>query len=70
MLFRPDGMVEITYAEKAELTPSVSVVKTIVLERAKFAEDVQDIEMALFELVDEGLLVLRNPPSTEPTRRA
>lgn len=70
MLFRPDGFVEITYAERAEITPSVSVVRTIVLEREKFSEDIADVELALFELVDEGLLALRNPPASEPARKA
>lgn len=69
VIFRPDGIVEITYAEKEDLTPEVSLVRTILVSRDKFWNDVQDIEVALFELVDEGLLALRNPPATEPARK-
>lgn len=69
ILFRPDNMVEITYAEEAEISPNVTVVRTVVLERSKFADDVDDLEVATLELVDEALLVLRNPPDEEPFRR-
>lgn len=66
IMFRPDGLVEITYAEEYELSPHVSIVKTIVLDRNEFREDVDDLEIAAFELVDEAIIKLRNPPKKEP----
>ncbi len=69
VIFRPDGMLEITFAEKAELTPTVSVVKTLLIEREKFGEDIDDLEIEIFELVDEALLALRNPPDSVPSRK-
>ncbi len=69
VIFRPDGMLEISFAEKADLTPTVSVVKTIILDRQRFAGDIDDLEIAVFELVDEGLLGLRNPPDSAPVRK-
>lgn len=68
IMFRPDGFVEITFAEKYELTPAVSVVKTIILDRSKFREDVDDLEVAAFELVDEGYIKLANPSDKEPLK--
>lgn len=69
VLFRPDNMVEISYAEESEITASVTLVRTVVLDRSKFADDIDDVEVALLELVDEALLILRDPPAEEPLRR-
>lgn len=69
VIFRPDGMAEISFAEKAELTPTVSVVKTLLIDRQRFAEEIDDLEIAVFELVDEALLALRNPPDSVPVRK-
>lgn len=68
VLFRPDDRVEITYAEKREQSEAIAVVRTIVIDRAKFEEDVSDLETAAFELVDLGLEALRNPPERERER--
>ena len=70
VLFRPDGVVEITFAERADITPKASKIQTVVLDREEFRDDIQDVELALFELVDEGLLAIRNPPAAEPARKA
>lgn len=68
VVFRPDGFVEITYAEEYELSPAVSVVKTIIIDRSKFKEDTDDLEIAAFELVDEAIIKLRNPAPREPLK--
>lgn len=72
VLFRPDGQVEVTYAEKDEITPVCSTVRTVVLAREKFEGDIQDLELALFELVDEGLLAARlyREEAADKTRKA
>lgn len=70
VLFRPDGYLEVTYAEASEMSPAVNVVRTIVMERERFLIDIQDLEISIMELVDEGLLALRNPPDREPARTA
>lgn len=70
VLFRPDGYVEITYAESSEMSATVNVIRTIVLERERFLSDIQDLEISVLELVDEGLLALRNPPDKVPARTA
>lgn len=59
VLFRPDGYVEITYAERGDLSEEVNVIRTIVLSRERFLGDIQDLEINIAELVDEGLLALR-----------
>jgi hypothetical protein len=68
IMFRPDGYVELTYAERYELSEFVSVVKTIVIEKSKFKEELDDLQLAAFELIDEALLVLTNPPDREPLK--
>lgn len=59
VLFRPDGYVEVTYAEREDLTADINVIRTIVLSRERFLGDIQDLEVNIAELVDEGLLALR-----------
>lgn len=69
VLFRPDERVEITYAERAELTENVSVVRTLVLDANKYKSDLGEIEEFLVDLIDTVLTDVRNPPERVPADR-
>lgn len=69
IMFRPDDRIEITYAEKREQSDTVAVIRTMLIDRKKFSEQVSDLESDTLELVDMALQALRNPPDTEPFHR-
>lgn len=69
ILFRPDDTIEITYAEPEELTPDVSVVRTILLKRERFEGAIRELEFLGRALIDEGLVAVRQPPETRPASR-
>ena len=65
-----DGAVEISFVEKRDnTTTKVGLVKTIVLERSSFVNLIEELEEVASDLVDAGLLELRQPPEHLGGRR-
>lgn len=62
--FRPDGLLEITYSESRERSNYASIIRTMLVERRLFEEDVRNLESDIRDLIDEGYVLLRNPPTT------
>lgn len=69
VLFRPDNSVEVTWAESDEVTPEVSLVRTIVISRQEFASACDDVEDFTRDLIEDALVRLRNPADRKPSRR-
>lgn len=60
--FRSDGIIEFIYTELRDVNADACLVKTLVIDGKKLpAQDVDDLFVNLRDLIDEGLLVLRNP---------
>jgi hypothetical protein len=64
MIWRGDYMVEISYTEERDRGDGVCKVTTLVIDRRKLDELYQQLIEALVEFVDQGEVVLRNPPET------
>lgn len=62
--FRPDGLIEITYSEERERSKYASIIRTMLVERRLFEEEVRALESDIRDLVDEGYVLLRDPPKT------
>lgn len=62
--------IEISFMEKRDQSPHGGLIKTLVLEKARFADTIAEISEMLEDLVDDGLLSIRQPPETiDPRRR-
>lgn len=56
-----ESVVEITYTESREATDNIAMVKTLVLNDARYRENVAYIMDEAEEIIDDALLQLRNP---------
>lgn len=60
--FRSDGIWEFIYTERRNVTEDGALVNVLTIDSAKLpAQDVAELQEALRDLIDEGLIVLRNP---------
>jgi hypothetical protein len=62
MIWRGDYMVEISYTEERDRGDGVCKVTTLVIDRRKLEEHYQQLIESLIEFVDQGEVILRNPP--------
>jgi hypothetical protein len=69
IVWRGDYMVEISYTEERNRGDGVCQVTTLVIDRRKIEDHYRDFIEALVEFVDQGEVVLRNPPE-RVSRRA
>lgn len=69
VMFRPDGMVEITYQEARDTSEYVNVIRTVLVDRSVLQSVTSDVQEAAEDLVDEAILLMRNPKNVEPLRR-
>lgn len=58
-----EGLVAITYMEKREVTEAAVIQRTMMIDPDQVEEQIALAQDALRDLLDEGLLVLRKPPS-------
>lgn len=66
--FLPDGLIQIQYSEERDYSEAAAIMKSIVVD-TKFldGESEQLLDVAR-EIVDKGLLLIRNPPKTRRER--
>lgn len=65
-----DEILEIAYLERRDQADRVGLTKSIVMERRIVAEEAAEIHSILEEIIDKGLLEIRNPaPSLNPRDR-
>lgn len=67
-----EGMIEITYLEKREQGESVGMMRTLYIDTQKTRMFPQYMEIvdSLVDMVDAGLIALRNPePTLDPRKR-
>lgn len=63
--FRSDGIIEFIFTELRDVNEDACLVKTLVVDRKKLPQqDVTDLFDTLLSLIDDGLLILRNPDGT------
>jgi hypothetical protein len=62
IVWRGDFMVEVSYTEERNRGDGVCQVTTLVVDRRKLAEQYRSFIEALVDIVDEGEVVLLNPP--------
>lgn len=63
-----DGLVEIAFSEARNQTERAAMINTLLLQANNHREAIAVIMEELTELVDEGLLILRDPPQTKDPR--
>lgn len=64
--FRSDGIWEFIYTERRNVTPDGCLVSTLVYDSRKLPQiDVDELMESLRDLIDEGLLRLRNPDAAQ-----
>ncbi len=56
------GIINIQYVEARETSDSVSIGRSMVIDTELVEEEVTEVEDLLRDIVDKGLLALRNPP--------
>lgn len=64
MIWRGDYMVEVSYTEERNRGDGICQVTTLVIDRRKLEEQYRQLIEALVDFVDEGSVILRNPPET------
>jgi hypothetical protein len=64
IIWRGDFMIEISFTEERDRGDGVCKVTTLVIDRRKLDDHYRQLIEALVEFVDEGQVVLRNPPET------
>jgi hypothetical protein len=62
MIWRGDYMVEISFTEERDRGDGICKVSTLVVDRRKLEDHYRLLIEALVEFVDEGQVILRNPP--------
>lgn len=60
---RPDGLVDITYMEEREQSDVIGHAHTLLIDVASVPQELDDALDALQDIIDKGLLIIRNPPS-------
>ena len=69
VVFNGDQL-DISFIEKRDQSPNAGLIKTLVLDRSKFLSLAVELEDILSDLVDAGLIAIRQPPETlDGTRR-
>ena len=69
VLFGDSGL-EVGFFEVRDQAEKAGLTKSIVLERSQFATKIEEITDLLEELIDDGLMLIRNPAQTlDPRRR-
>lgn len=61
-------MVEISFTEESDRGENIALVKTLVIDRRKSPAYYREFVQALVDFVNEGLVILRDPPETIPVR--
>ena len=65
-----DGIIEVSYFEANDQSERAGLLKTLIIDRSIIRSDVDDILSMLQDVVDEGLLEIRNPArSLDPRKR-
>lgn len=65
-----EGAVEIAYMEKRQQADDAGLVSTLIVDRNKFTDQVTTILDEAEEIIDKGLLMIRNPEeSFDPRKR-
>ena len=65
-----EGYVEIQYMEQREQSENAGLIRSIVVKKSLFANQVVSILSDLEEIIEGGLLAIRNPePSFDPRQR-
>lgn len=57
-----DGVINIQYVEERESTNAVMIARSMTVEMEHIAAEVDDLAELIEQIVDKGLLMLRNPP--------
>lgn len=60
LTFRPDGLVELSFAELREEVENAAMLRTVVFDEPVFGDEVDDLRDFLNDLIDEVLIYLRN----------
>lgn len=55
-----EGLIEVTYAELRDQADGVGMLKTLALERELFEQEIAELESDLRELIEEGVIAIRN----------
>lgn len=65
-----EAAVEIQFLERRDQSEKAGLMKSMVLDRATFSRQIDEIEDNVVDLVDDGLLEIRNPEaSLDPRKR-
>lgn len=64
LAFRPDGALEITFAEQRDITPKGTMMKCIVFDEGQFPRQVGEVQDDIRELIDLVLAEMRGGPPT------
>ena len=62
VIWRGDHMVEISYTEERDRGDGACLVRTLVIDRRKLPEHDKGLIDTLIEFIDEGEVIVRNPP--------
>ena len=63
VVFNGDQL-DISFIEKRDQSPNAGLIKTLVLDRSRFLSLAVELEDILSDLVDAGLIAIRQPPET------
>lgn len=63
-----DGVAEITYSESRNQNDHCAVINQMILQTAEFGESLAVILEEVRDMVDAGLLILRDPPESYSPR--
>lgn len=66
IVWRGDHMIEVSYTEEHNRGPGCCIVSTLVIPHSKVPEQYQEFLEALTTLVDDGCVVVRDPPGVIP----
>lgn len=64
--FRPDNVIEITYAEQRDITPAGTLVKCLIFEGGKFPGLTDELMDEVRELIDAVLGEMAGTPTSIP----
>ena len=65
-----DETIEITYADRKEITPQGAQFRTVLFPRTAVDKEYDEVMEALYDCLDRGLLGMRNPPKLLPIPEA
>lgn len=64
-----ENAVEISFIEARDQTPKAGMVKTLILDKSLFGTMITELEDLVVDLIDAGLIEIRQPPQELPVRR-